>query len=174
MFISLAINWDNLHGLLRGVYDEMMPLCGNMMGLAKGIAGLGALFYIAYRVWKSLANAEPIDVYPLLRPFVIGIAIMFFPTLVVGTINGVLSPVTRSCAHLVDRQIAEAQSLQTQKDKLERESMMRDPTQAYLVDDEEYEQQLSELGILDAPQVLWMMTKRLGYKMKTMIIDAFR
>ena len=40
--------------------------------VAKGIAGLGALFYVAAKVWQSLASAEPIDVYPLLRPFVIG------------------------------------------------------------------------------------------------------
>lgn len=56
----------------------MMPLCGNMTGVAKGIAGLGALFYVAAKVWQSLARAEPIDVYPLLRPFALGLCIMFF------------------------------------------------------------------------------------------------
>lgn len=56
----------------------MMPLCSNMTGVAKGIAGLGALFYVAAKVWQSLARAEPIDVYPLLRPFVLGLCIMFF------------------------------------------------------------------------------------------------
>ena len=54
----------------------MMPLCGDMAGVAKGIAGLGALFYVAYRVWQSLARAEPIDVFPMLRPFAIGLCIM--------------------------------------------------------------------------------------------------
>ena len=53
-----------------------------MAGVAKGIAGLGALFYVAYRVWQSLARAEPIDVFPMLRPFAIGLCIMFFPTVV--------------------------------------------------------------------------------------------
>ena len=57
-----------------------------MAGVAKGIAGLGALFYVAYRVWQSLARAEPIDVFPMLRPFAIGLCIMFFPTVVLGTI----------------------------------------------------------------------------------------
>ena len=46
-----------------------------MAGVAKGIAGLGALFYVAYRVWQSLARAEPIDVFPMLRPFAIGLCI---------------------------------------------------------------------------------------------------
>ena len=65
----LAVEFDNLHQVLRVLYDEMMPLCGDMTGVAKGIAGLGALFYVAAKVWQSLARAEAIDVYPLLRPF---------------------------------------------------------------------------------------------------------
>jgi conjugative transposon TraJ protein len=145
-----------------------------MLGLAKGIAGLGALFYIAHRVWKSLTAAEPIDVYPLLRPFALGLCIMFFPTMVIGTINNVLSPVTRSCANIVDSQIVEAKSLQTQKDKLEREAILRDFTKAYLVDDEEYDRRLSELGILDAPRIAGMLMLLPGYKIKTLIYDAFR
>lgn len=87
------MNFDNLHEILRSLYEEMMPLCADMAGVAKGIAGLGALFYVAYRVWQSLARAEPIDVFPMLRPFVIGLCIMFFPTVVLGTLNGVMSPI---------------------------------------------------------------------------------
>lgn len=45
----------------------MMPLCGDMVGVAKGIAGLGALFYVAAKVWQALARAEPIDVYPVTK-----------------------------------------------------------------------------------------------------------
>ena len=60
------MKFDNLHQILRSLYEQMMPLCGDMAGVAKGIAGLGALFYVAYRVWQSLARAEPIDVFPML------------------------------------------------------------------------------------------------------------
>lgn len=76
--LLLSIDWTNLHELLRSLYDEMMPLCEDMASVAKGVAGLGALFYVAYRVWQSLARAEPIDVFPLFRPFVLGLCIMFF------------------------------------------------------------------------------------------------
>ena len=68
----LLMDFASLHELLRSTYDEMMPLCAQMTGIAKGIAGLGALFYIALRVWASIARAEAIDVFPLLRPFVLG------------------------------------------------------------------------------------------------------
>ena len=60
--------FGNLHEVLRSLYDEMMPLCSDITGVAKGLAGLGALFYVAVRVWQSLARAEAIDVYPLLLP----------------------------------------------------------------------------------------------------------
>ena len=91
--VLLAMDFGNLHEVLRNLYQEMMPLYSSMTGVAKGLAGLGALFYIASKVWQALSRAEPIDVYPLLRPFAIGICIMFFPSIVLGTINSVLSPV---------------------------------------------------------------------------------
>lgn len=54
--LLLSIDWTNLHELLRSLYDEMMPLCEDMASVAKGVAGLGALFYVAYRVWQSLSR----------------------------------------------------------------------------------------------------------------------
>ena len=53
--MPLAMNFDNLHQVLRNLYVEMMPMCGDMIGIAKGVAGLGALFYVAYRVWKAVS-----------------------------------------------------------------------------------------------------------------------
>ncbi|MCD7907142.1 MAG: conjugative transposon protein TraJ, partial [Clostridium sp.] len=70
------MNFENMHQLLRTLYTEMLPLCNELSGVAKGIAGLGALFYVAYRIWQTLARAEPIDVFPLLRPIVIGTCII--------------------------------------------------------------------------------------------------
>ena len=95
------MDFASLHELLRSTYDEMMPLCAQMTGIAKGIAGLGALFYIALRVWASIVRAEAIDVFPLLRPFVLGFCIMFFPTVVLGTMNAVLSPVVQGTESMV-------------------------------------------------------------------------
>ncbi|MHC8418201.1 conjugative transposon protein TraJ, partial [Bacteroides hominis] len=81
--------------------------------------GLGALFYVAAKVWQSLASAEPIDVYPLLRPFVIGFCIMFFPTFVLGTINSVMSPVVKGCNNMLETQTFDMNAYREQKDKLE-------------------------------------------------------
>ena len=56
---------ENLHEVLRSLYDEMMPLAADMAAVAKGLAGLGALFYVAIKVWQTISRAEPIDFYPL-------------------------------------------------------------------------------------------------------------
>ena len=141
-----AIEFENLHQVLRSLYTEMMPLCSNMAGVAKGIAGLGALFYVAVRVWQSLARAEPIDVYPLLRPFAIGLCIMFFPTIVLGTINSVLSPVVKGTNQMLQTQTFDMNKYREQKDKLEYEAMVRNPETAYLVSNEEFDKKLEELG----------------------------
>lgn len=42
--VLLAVNFDNLHQILQNLYVDMMPLCSQMTGVAKGLAGLGALF----------------------------------------------------------------------------------------------------------------------------------
>lgn len=144
--ILLAIDFGNLHQILRNLYQDMLPLCGDMIGVAKGVAGLGALFYVAYRVWKSLASAEPIDVFPLLRPFAIGLCIMFFPTVVLGTINAVMSPVVTGAHGILESQITNVEQLQQERDALEYEARVREGKE-WLVNDEVYEEKFSELGI---------------------------
>jgi conjugative transposon TraJ protein len=170
------MDFDNLHQILRNLYIEMMPLCGNMAGVAKGIAGLGALFYVAHRVWQSLSRAEPIDVYPLLRPFVIGLCIMFFPTFVLGTMNTVLSPVVKGCNQMLETQTFDMQKYRQQKDKLEYEAMMRNPETAYLVSNEEFDRQLDELGWSpgDLVTMSGMYIERGMYNLKKSIRDWFR
>lgn len=79
-----------LQSVLDKVYAEMIPLCSDMIGLGRAVAGFGAMWYIASRVWRQIAAAEPIDVYPLLRPFALGLAILLFPALL-SVMNGVLN-----------------------------------------------------------------------------------
>jgi len=172
----LTIDFDNLHTILRSLYTEMMPLCSNMSGVAKGVAGLGALFYVSVRVWQSLSRAEVIDVYPMLRPFAIGFCIMFFPTIVLGTINGVLSPIVQGTNQMLESQTFDMNKYREQKDKLEYESMMRNPETAYLVSNEEFDKQLDELGWSpeDMMTVTGMYIERGMYSMKKSIHDFFR
>ena len=172
----LSIDFENLHQILHTLYQEMMPLCSNLTGVAKGIAGLGALFYVAAKVWQALARAEPIDVYPLLRPFAIGLCIMFFPTFVLGTINTVLSPVVKGCHGMLETQTFDMNKYREQKDKLEYEANKRNPETAYLVDKEEFDKKLDELGWSAGDLITMggMYIDRAEYRMKQNIRKWFQ
>ena len=172
----LAVDFGNLHEILRNLYEDMMPLCSSMTGVAKGMAGLGALFYVAAKVWQALARAEPIDVYPLLRPFAIGLCIMFFPSFVLGTINSVMSPVVKGTHTLLEGQTFDMNKYRQQKDKLEYEAMIRNPETAYLVSDEVFDKQLEDLGWTpsDLATMMGMYMDRSAYNVKKMVKDWFR
>lgn len=174
--VLLSIDFTNLHAILESLYKEMMPLCSDMMDVGKGLAGLGALFYVAVRVWQSLARAEPIDVYPLLRPFAIGICILLFPTLVLGTMNNVLGLVVQGTHSMLEEQTMDMEKYMEQRDRLERESMLRNPETAYLVSDEEFDRQINELGWSpgDTAVRLGMYMEVGVYNLEKSVRDAFR
>jgi len=123
---------------------------------------------------QALARAEPIDVYPLLRPFAIGLCIMFFPTFVLGTINAVMSPVVTGTHSILESQTFDMNKYREQKDKLEEEAMRRNPETAWLVDNQAFDQRLEELGILDAPQIAGMYIERGFYNFKQTVQNWFR
>ncbi|WP_276481026.1 conjugative transposon protein TraJ [Paraflavitalea pollutisoli] len=106
---------DSLHSVLDKLYDELMPLCAKLKNVSAGIAAFATLFYIAYRVWGHLARTEPIDFYPLFRPFVLGFCIMNFP-LVLGVINGVMKPTVTGTKELVTNSNYTIETLLKQKD----------------------------------------------------------
>lgn len=172
--VLLSSTYDNLHQILQNLYLDMMPLCSQMTGVAKGVAGLGALFYVAYRVWQSLSRAEPIDVFPLLRPFALGLCIMMFPTLVLGTLNGVLSPIVTGTHRILETQTFDMNKYREQKDRLEFEAMKRNPEMAYLVDKESFDNKLDELGAFDAIEACGMYIDRAMYNMKKSVHGFFR
>jgi len=128
---SLAQEMGSLHAVLEQLYDEMMPLCSNLIGVGQGLAGFGALWYIASRVWRHLANAEPIDFYPLFRPFVIGFCIMIFPS-VLALINGIMRPTVTATGAMVENSNKAIEVLLKQKEAAIKNT---DAWQMYVGDD---------------------------------------
>lgn len=104
----------SLHEVLDQLYAEMIPKCGQLIGVGRGIAGFAAMWYIAARVWGHIARAEPVDFYPLFRPFVLGFAILYFP-LVIQMINGVLKPIETGTSKMVDNSNAAVEKLLAMK-----------------------------------------------------------
>ncbi|MFD2887854.1 conjugative transposon protein TraJ [Chitinophaga cymbidii] len=86
--------------VLDNLYKEMIPLADDILVVAQAIGAFGALWYIGVRVWKHLAAAEPIDFFPLFRPFVITLVISLYPY-ILGIMNGVLSPTVIATEEMV-------------------------------------------------------------------------
>ncbi|MDI3321969.1 conjugative transposon protein TraJ [Pinibacter soli] len=117
---------DNIHGLqsvLENVYNEVMPLCSKLIVVSQLIAGFGALWYIGSRIWKHIANAEPIDFFPLLRPFAIGLAIMLFPH-VIDLINGIMTPTVTATYEMTKDSKKAITSLLKEKQQVTNESQL--------------------------------------------------
>ena len=60
MVQALSIS-ENIHTILRVLYDDMMVLCYPMAKVATAIAGIGALIYIAYRIHISDIFSDQAD-----------------------------------------------------------------------------------------------------------------
>jgi len=97
---DITSSLKGMQPVLNNVYDQMIPMCSNLIDAARGIAGFAALWYIASRVWRQIAQAEPLDFYPLLRPFALGMAIMLFP-IVISVMNGIMQPIVTSTGSMV-------------------------------------------------------------------------
>ena len=114
---------DQIHSLqyvLEQLYTDMMPLCSQLIGVGRGIAGFAATWYIAARVWGHIARAEAVDFYPLFRPFVLGFAVLIFPS-VIAMINGVMRPtVTATAAMVTDSDKAVAVLLQKKEEAIKK------------------------------------------------------
>lgn len=96
--IPMGVSAQSVGGAIYGfnevldrLFEEMMPLSSRMIDVGRAVAGFAALWYISLRVWRHIAQAEPIDFFPLLRPFAIGMAITFYMPLL-SMMNGVLKP----------------------------------------------------------------------------------
>ncbi|MES2277913.1 MAG: conjugative transposon protein TraJ [Bacteroidota bacterium] len=97
---DITSSLKGMQPVLNKVYDQMIPMCSQLIDAGRGIAGFAALWYIASRVWKQIARAEAIDFYPLLRPFALGMAILMFPS-VISLMNGIMQPIVSATDAMV-------------------------------------------------------------------------
>lgn len=117
---NMADKIRSLQEVLETLYEDMMPLCSRLIGVGRGIAGFAATWYIASRVWGHIARAEPVDFYPLFRPFVLGFAVLIFPS-VIAMINGVMKPTVSATSEMVkDSDKAVAQLLAMKEEAIKK------------------------------------------------------
>ena len=138
---SVLAEMNAMDTMLASLYDDTISQVSAFVNLGRAIGGLGALVFIASRVWGHQARAEPIDVYPLLRPFLIGLCIILFPQLC-STLRGITLAISHSTDSIRNDQTAKIEDLQKQKVDL----LAKQPGNQYFVTNEAYEQRLQDLA----------------------------
>lgn len=138
---ALTPTYTNLQALIAGLYTDMMPLAAKMISVGNGIAGLGAMIYIFYRLWPVLAGSEQLDFLPLMRPFAIAFLLMFYMGFV-DLMNAVLSPVVNHTSTMANYQNQAVFNNIKRKTELLKEKDKR----AKYVQDEEMESSLSMIA----------------------------
>ncbi|QIL78249.1 MULTISPECIES: conjugative transposon protein TraJ [Hymenobacter] len=156
--LQVSLPVESLNQLLDNLYNEMLPLCSDLINVGRALGGLGALVFIASRVWRSMAEAEPIDVFPLLRPFAIGLVITFFPAML-GVLNGVLGGISGATSAVVRVQNQSIIQLQERKEAL----LAARPENAPYASDEAFEKELGAKDILDVGGKTALYFNRISY-----------
>lgn len=115
MVTALTILFDT--EVLAKLKEQMLPLCDDMGKIAMAIALLGVLWSITSKILTSMAQAEPIDYVAFLKPLGIGLCISLFTPLVVGTLDGIMTPVSTVASNIAKSQIETTKTLQEIVDK---------------------------------------------------------
>lgn len=143
----LVFSFENMHAILQNLYTDMVEMCMPISNVAMPLAALGALFFIAFRVWQSMARAEPIDVFALMRPFVLGICILFFDVIVLGTINGIFQPIVKGTGAMLHDQQFSLEQYQKEKDKLESDARLKNIlTGGIYISDKDFDKAIEQFG----------------------------
>jgi conjugative transposon TraJ protein len=114
--IDISGDIGGLQATLQQAYDALIANVSELIGLSSAIAALGTLWQVAGHIWKDIAKGREIDVEYLFRPFLIGLAIAFFPS-VIAILNGVLQPTVDGTAALAGNANQAVATLLQQKEQ---------------------------------------------------------
>lgn len=99
------------------MFQSMKPQFSSFIAFGQAVGCIGAIFYVFFRVWGHMARAEPVEVFPLLRPFALALCLLFYPNLVdfMVTLGNYLGKGTES---FVSDKVRTVEELDRRKDEL--------------------------------------------------------
>lgn len=100
------------------VYDSLIQQFSGITDLANALAALGALLYVSVRVFSAISRGGEIDIFPLLRPFAIGICIILFNPLILTPLNAVTEAVNKGVESVALRNEGEVEQLRQKREVL--------------------------------------------------------
>jgi len=94
---------------LNSVYETAVGYTDALTATAQLICGIAALIYIGSKLWKSWAKGEPIDFYGMLRPFAIGLVIIFFSGFT-KILDALISPINAATEYVKESSLAKVEN----------------------------------------------------------------
>lgn len=114
--------FESMEAAVKTAFTEVLAGMGNLGEVASAIGAIGATLFIGLRVMGHFARAESIDVFPLLRPFVIGFIALNF-TIVTDFLGAMIKPVETVTQNRVDVQVTRIQQLEQERQRVIRERL---------------------------------------------------
>lgn len=99
------------------LFATMRPHFSDFISLGQAVGGIGAICYVFYRIWSDWSRTQPIDVFPLLRPIALALALIAYPFIVDG-LYGIGNALDSGTSTLVNDSRQEVKILNAQKDAL--------------------------------------------------------
>lgn len=110
---------ENFDASLWNVYHSLLGQFSGITDLANALAALGALIYVSVRVFSAMSRGGEIDIFPLLRPFAIGICIVLFNPLILTPLNAVTEAVNNGVESIALRNETQLDELRKERTRLE-------------------------------------------------------
>lgn len=156
---TLNLSAAEFQQTLETLYDQQMPLVAKFVNLGRAVGGIGALLYISFKVFGHLSRAEPLDVFPLLRPFALGLCILLFPQLCAA-----LRGITLAVSHTTDSMQKDQQGQIETLSKAKQQEIERSPVYKDFATDEAKEAKLATMKPWDVSGKMGLEFKRLQFE----------
>lgn len=83
---AAAQDFQSIEAAADTLFDAMLPEFASFIAIGQLLGLIGSLFYVYFRVSSHWVANEPIDVFPLLRPFVLALVLFFYQGLFSGVV----------------------------------------------------------------------------------------
>lgn len=176
MSLLLIANDVSIHEVLEQLLLSLQDLTGPLLSAARILGGAALLIEVGRVGCSALMSPERgLDLTSLVHPLMLLLLVVLFPTLVLGSMNGLLKPVVSITTTMVESESLDMEALIEKRNELEHEQMMKDPETAYLVDSETFDEEIEALGWSpsDLSTMAGMYLERSLYQTKKSIREGF-
>ncbi|MBQ0081503.1 MAG: hypothetical protein KBS95_08165 [Alistipes sp.] len=174
--VRILVTFSTLSDLLFNLHTKMLSVVEPMCHVAQGMAALAVLFKVSFHIYRSMSMGEPLlgAALSMVRSLLVLLCIALFPSLVIGGLNGILSPLSSGTQLMLEKNREKMEDVHEQYEMKLREKISSDDGQGYVLDDEEFNRRMQRMGILEAPEMLSMVMERSAFHLRERALRLLR